>query len=49
MLCGSGLLVTVIAPLRLSIVIAERTTTVPRLKGPALAGTSTFRPNGASP
>src|SRR6202041_1219718 len=28
-------------------VIAERTTTVPRLNGPASAGTTTDRPNGA--
>ena len=46
-ICGSGSLVTVSALVLGSTLMAERTTTLPRLNGPATAGTTMLRPNGA--
>src|SRR4029077_4993101 len=46
-ICGRGSLVTVSAAVLGSMFSAARTTTVPRLKGPALAGTMIDRPYGA--
>src|SRR4029077_2646975 len=46
-ICGSGSLVTVNAEGCGSTLSAARTTTSPRLYGPAFAGTTTESPNGA--
>src|SRR5271166_1232351 len=47
MLCGSGSLVTVSCAVLGFTLIVERTTTLPRSNGPAFAGTTIERPNGA--
>ena len=46
MLCGNGSLTTVTAAVDGLILIEARVTTLPRLYGPAFAGTTTDRPNG---
>ena len=47
LLCGRPFVVIVIADVCGSMLIAERTITVPRSNGPAFAGTTIERPNGA--
>ncbi len=46
-ICGNGLLVTVNAAVLSLMLIRERTTTLPRLNGPAFVGTTMLSPNGA--
>ena len=46
-ICGNGSLVTVNAVVFGSTLIRARTTTLPRLNGPACVGTTMLRPNGA--
>ncbi len=46
-ICGNGLLTTVTWAVLGFMSIAARTTMLPRWNGPAFAGTTTARPNGA--
>ena len=46
-ICGNGSLVTVTCEVTGLTLIAARSMTLPRLNGPATAGTTTDRPNGA--